>query len=340
MHLSTPEQVHLPAERLFPGRRDLVLLVVDPARLTDPVRLEPGDPDGSGGHAVPAPLRAAAGDRRDRRRPVPAAGAARSCPRPTTCSAGRWRSTRRCRSGGRSGWATSRAGSRCSTPTSRTPATTTGWCSPTPVDADTVERAGGGGGRQRRLAAPRRRAALARAPARSPRSSADRGWRRRGAGADGPPGRADRRRGRAPRWWTRARCTSSGSGRGGTALRRPGRDLDGVVAELVGREQLNDAVVAVTDLVVRRGGRVVASGQLRHRRRDRGGGLGADRPGGARPRARRRRAGAGARPGRRRRLRPRRPGGGGRRLAAALVRAGAASRTVGSVWCGRPAGVS
>ncbi|MDV2475774.1 DUF952 domain-containing protein [Rhodococcus zopfii] len=45
MHLSTPAQVHLPANRLFAGRRDLVLLHVAPERLSDPVRYEPGVPD-------------------------------------------------------------------------------------------------------------------------------------------------------------------------------------------------------------------------------------------------------------------------------------------------------
>ena len=53
VHLSTPEHVHLPAERLYPGRRDLVLLVVDPARLTDPVRVEDGVPADPGGMQFP-----------------------------------------------------------------------------------------------------------------------------------------------------------------------------------------------------------------------------------------------------------------------------------------------
>ncbi|NNH71140.1 DUF952 domain-containing protein [Nocardia uniformis] len=48
IHLSAPYQAHLPADRIFRGRQDLVLLWLDPARLAHPVKWEPGvpgDPD-------------------------------------------------------------------------------------------------------------------------------------------------------------------------------------------------------------------------------------------------------------------------------------------------------
>lgn len=44
IHLSAPYQAHLPANRLFTGRQDLVLLWLDPTALGAPVKWEPGVP--------------------------------------------------------------------------------------------------------------------------------------------------------------------------------------------------------------------------------------------------------------------------------------------------------
>ena len=48
VHCSDPGTVHLPANRLYAGRRDLLLLVIDPARVPAPVRWEPADPPAPG----------------------------------------------------------------------------------------------------------------------------------------------------------------------------------------------------------------------------------------------------------------------------------------------------
>ncbi|OQO90786.1 glutathione S-transferase [Saccharomonospora piscinae] len=44
IHCSDPGTVHLPANRLYAGRTDLVVLWIDPALLGVPVRWEPGEP--------------------------------------------------------------------------------------------------------------------------------------------------------------------------------------------------------------------------------------------------------------------------------------------------------
>ncbi|MEE4022864.1 DUF952 domain-containing protein [Gordonia sp. PKS22-38] len=53
IHLSGPHQVHLPANALFAGRDDVLLLVIDADRLSSPVAWEPGDPPDPGGMRFP-----------------------------------------------------------------------------------------------------------------------------------------------------------------------------------------------------------------------------------------------------------------------------------------------
>ncbi|HEV8556496.1 MAG TPA: DUF952 domain-containing protein [Actinophytocola sp.] len=63
VHCSDFGTVHLPADRLFAGRTDLVLLEIDPARLDVPVCWEPGvpaSPDGVRFPHVYGPIPAAA----------------------------------------------------------------------------------------------------------------------------------------------------------------------------------------------------------------------------------------------------------------------------------------
>ena len=53
VHCADPGTAHLPANRLFTGRQDLLLLEIDPARLGVPLRWEPGDGEDPAGPWFP-----------------------------------------------------------------------------------------------------------------------------------------------------------------------------------------------------------------------------------------------------------------------------------------------
>jgi uncharacterized protein (DUF952 family)/ribosomal protein S18 acetylase RimI-like enzyme len=260
VHLSSPEQVHLPAEALFPGRRDLVLLVVDPGRLTDPVRWEPGtpsDPDGMRFPHLYGPLPVAAVIAVVPYRPptvptlpAPDDPAGRALALHGSVPVRRAAEVRDVPGG----VAVLDPRFRHSRDDNRLLLTS-------PVDADTVERTA---------------SALA-DEAGWPHLAASLAW----------PGAADVARELAGRDWqaselvlmARPAAPMDGGARAEVADEREvhdlwdrswrrlldGRvhDLDEVVGELIGREQRNDTVLAVRDIVVREEGQVVAAGQLR-----------------------------------------------------------------------------
>lgn len=259
VHLSTPEQVHLPAERLYPGRRDLVLLVVDPRRLTDPVRFEAGVPADPGGMLFPhlyGPLPVSAVTAVVPYRPP----APFSLPAPDD------------RLGRALAYVTSlplrRAvgvgdvpgGVAVLDPDHPWSHDNNRLLLTDPVDADTVESA-------------------------ADQVAGNAGWPHRAAsllwpGAEAVAAELERRGWRTEELLLMGRPASptAGGDRADVVDQREvhefwerswRRDLpagpqqERVVADLIGREHLNDRVVAVTDLVVRQQGRVVASAQLR-----------------------------------------------------------------------------
>jgi GNAT superfamily N-acetyltransferase len=260
VHLSTPEQVHLPAERLFPGRRDLVLLVVDPARLTDPVRFEPGvppDPDGTLFPHLYGPLPVTSVIATVPYRPpspvlLPAADDALGRTLAFYTSLVVRRAV---------GVGDVPGGVAVLDPDYPYSRDNNGLLLTEPVDAATIEAAAlevGGNAGWPRLSAELMWPDAAGTAA----ELARRGWTteervvmaRPAAPAPGGERAEVVAQHEAHEFWERSWRQN---------LTEVGPQLDRVVAQLVGREHLNDRVVAVTDVVVREDGRVVASGQLR-----------------------------------------------------------------------------
>lgn len=260
VHLSTPDQVHLPAERLYPGRRDLALLVVDPARLADPVRREPGVPADPGGMLFPhlyGPLPTSAVIAVVAYRPpapplLPAPDGALGRAVAFYASLPVRRAV---------GTGDVPGGVAVLDPDHVRSHDNNRLVLTAPVNADTIESAaeevGGNAGW------PHRAAALLWRGARTVATGLGRrGWQveelllmARPAAATPGGDRAevvDQRE--VHDLWDRSWRRD---------LAHLGDRLDAVVAQLIGREQLNDRVVAVSDVVVREDGRVVAAGQLR-----------------------------------------------------------------------------
>ena len=259
VHLSTPEQVHLPAERLYPGRRDLVLLVVDPARLTDPVRFEPGVPADPGGMLFPhlyGPLPVAAVVAVVPYRPpapfvLPAPGDRLGRAMTYYVSLPLRRAV---------GVGDVPGGVAVLDPDHAHSHDNNRLLLTDPVDADAVESAAdevaGNAGW------PHRAAALMWPDAGGVAAELGRrGWDTEEillmARPAGPTAGGER---------AEAVAQTEVHGFWERSWRRDlpvGPEQERVIADLIGREHLNDRVVAVTDLVVREEGRVVASGQLR-----------------------------------------------------------------------------
>jgi uncharacterized protein (DUF952 family)/ribosomal protein S18 acetylase RimI-like enzyme len=260
VHLSTAEQVHLPAQALYPGRRDLVLLVVDPTRLTDPVRFEPGLPHDPASMRFPhlyGPLPVTAVIAVVPYRPpapmvLPEPGDARGRALSFFASLPVRRAV---------GVGDVPGGVAVLDPDFPHSRDNNRLVLTEPVDAATVEAAAeevaGNSGW------PHQAAALMWTDAAGVTADlARRGWNteelllmaRPAAGPTGAAARAevvDQRE--VHEFWADSwRAQLAGE-----------RQRDDAVAQLVGREHLNDRVVAVSDIVVREDGRVIAAGQLR-----------------------------------------------------------------------------
>ncbi|MGY1803620.1 GNAT family N-acetyltransferase [Blastococcus sp. SYSU D00922] len=260
VHLSAPDQVHVPAQALHPGRRDLLLLVVDPARLTDEVRVEPGVPADPGSRLFPhlyGPLPTSAVVAVVPYRPpvAPVLPAPDDVPGRTLALYASLPVRRAVGIGDVPGgvavldpdFAHSRDNNRL--------------VLTSPVNADAIENA-------------------------AAEVAGNAGWPSRTAtllwpGADEVAAELGRRGWEVEELLLMARrpAVLPGAGRAEVVPQREvhelwdeswrrdlaglGPQLDRVVAQLIGREVLNDRVLAVSDVVVREDGRVVAAAQLR-----------------------------------------------------------------------------